>query len=96
MSNVEIIIDWKALSSIDEIYASIFSQVQAPPWHGTNLDALNDSLVTGGINKFDPPYNFTNRNIGQTNKKLVKFQNVVIEIFIDSVRNNPGSKLAIN
>lgn len=45
--------NWK---SIDDVYNSLFATLGSPAWHGRNFDALNDSIVTGGINAVEVPY----------------------------------------
>ena len=40
----------------DDVYDAFFAAVDAPPWHGRNLDALNDSIANGEINKVEVPY----------------------------------------
>jgi hypothetical protein len=44
---------WK---SKDDFYEAILTALEAPPWHGRNADALNDSMGNGGINGVEPPY----------------------------------------
>jgi Barstar (barnase inhibitor) len=39
-----------------DFYDGLFAAVEAPWWHGTNLDALIDSMVHGDINAIEPPY----------------------------------------
>jgi hypothetical protein len=39
-----------------DFYESILAVLEAPHWHGTNVNALIDSMLYGGINGIDPPY----------------------------------------
>ena len=78
-----------------DILRSILQQVEAPDWHGIGLDALEDSLVVGRINKGQPPYNFYIRNFKAENENLIDFQNNLIEIFLDCVRKYDGSTITI-
>lgn len=39
--------EWRV---VEDAYAVLLPAIGAPHWHGHNLDALNDSLVTGSIN----------------------------------------------
>ncbi|MBD5779657.1 barstar family protein [Pelagicoccus sp. NFK12] len=77
-------IDWNQISTVDEFYDTVLPQSEAPSWHGRNLNALNDSWVTGGINRGGPPYNFRiqkknyrkgrnerNRNCGRRNSQRI-------------------------
>ncbi len=39
-----------------DFYESLLAVLEAPHWHGCNINALVDSMVYGGINGIDPPY----------------------------------------
>jgi hypothetical protein len=39
-----------------DFYDSILPLLEAPHWHGVNMNALVDSMFYGGINGVDPPY----------------------------------------
>ncbi|HEY3237552.1 MAG TPA: barstar family protein [Polyangiaceae bacterium] len=43
-------------TSQEDFYAALLPALGAPAWHGHNLDALNDSIVGGGINTVNPPF----------------------------------------
>jgi len=45
-----------AWASIDDFMDAILSALDAPPWHGRNIDALLDSAIPGQINGVTPPY----------------------------------------
>jgi len=92
---MEIIIDWKNISTPEEFYSVFLPQVDAPEWHGHNLNALNDGLVNGDINGLNPPYKITNLNISQTKEAIVDFQSSVFEIFIDSAKEYSGSEIKV-
>jgi RNAse (barnase) inhibitor barstar len=63
MSNMpEIILDAADWKCADDVYNAFFAAVGAPSWHGRNLDALNDSIATGEINKVEVPYRLIVRN----------------------------------
>lgn len=62
--------NWK---TTDDVYNAFFSVVGAPPWHGRNFDALNDSIATGQINEIEVPYRLVIRNfdlIGVAARKM--------------------------
>lgn len=61
--NMEVIIDWSTIATSEESYNVFLLQVDAPSWHGRNLDALNDSLVSGDINGINPLYKIISLNI---------------------------------
>jgi len=46
----EIHLDGRAWTSPSDFYNAFLPAVHAPSWHTRSLDALNDSLLTGGIN----------------------------------------------
>lgn len=87
----KLLIDWANLTNRREFYAHAFEQMQAPGWHGDNLDALNDSWVTGGICSSGPPYTFVFRNESALTPELSEFARRVLEIAEDSIRENGGS-----
>ncbi len=60
---MEIIIDWAKVKSEDDFYNIFLPQVKAPEWHGRNLDALTDSVVTGDVNSIEPSYTIHNVNL---------------------------------
>lgn len=44
---------WK---SIDDFYDTMLAALEAPNWHGRNVNALVDSMWGGSINGIEPPY----------------------------------------
>jgi RNAse (barnase) inhibitor barstar len=48
-------IDISSCKTVDDFYCILLSALEAPDWHGRNLDALWDS-VTSDINNVMPPY----------------------------------------
>jgi len=50
-----IFIDISGCKTVDDFYCVLLSALDAPDWHGRNLDALWDS-VTSDINNVMPPY----------------------------------------
>ena len=55
---MEINLDGSNWQTEDDFIESVLTAVQAPSWHGRNYNALRDSLVVGGINGIEPPYDF--------------------------------------
>ena len=95
---MEIIIDWKKIKTEDDFYNCFLPPVKAQSWHGRNLDALNDSLVTGDINEIEPPYFIKNINSNSSNESILEFQSKVFLIFSDAAivnikRSNERRKL---
>jgi RNAse (barnase) inhibitor barstar len=48
-----------------EFYEDLLSALDAPFWHGRNLNALYDSIVWGDINGVEPPYTVHIRNLSR-------------------------------
>lgn len=48
-------IDISDCKTVDDFYGILLSSLDAPDWHGRNLDALWDS-ITSDINNVMPPY----------------------------------------
>ena len=91
----QIKIDWKEVASEDDFYDYFLPQVEAPSWHGRNLDALNDSLINGNINGIEPPYCIININSNSSNKFVVEFRRKVFSIFVDAVIESKGIEIIL-
>jgi hypothetical protein len=87
----QILVDWAAINSIAELWDVLCYQAQEPVWHGRNLNALNDSWVTGDINPTGPPYEFKFLNCDCINPSINNVAIRVMEIARDSVQENGGS-----
>lgn len=48
-------VDISDCKTVDDFYGILLSSLEAPDWHGRNLDALWDS-ITSDINNVMPPY----------------------------------------
>ena len=48
-------IDISGCETVNDFYGILLSSLDAPDWHGRNLDALWDS-ITSDINNVMPPY----------------------------------------
>ncbi|NRB81898.1 MAG: barstar family protein [Saccharospirillaceae bacterium] len=90
---MEILVNWMDVKSEDHFYELFLPQLNAPDWHGDNLNALNDSLVTGDIMGSAPPWFFHNINISKVLPELLEFQSKVLQIFNDSIAEGNGSKV---
>lgn len=84
---MEIIINWGDIKSENEFYEVFFRQVDAPEWHGRNLNALADSIVTGDINNIEPPYTIRSIDVSNIAESLEEFQLLVLNIFNEAVAN---------
>ena len=74
-------IDWGEVSTEIEFFEIFLPQVKAPNWHGRNLNALADSIVTGDINGTEPPYTICNIGTESVSGNIKSFQVEVFEIF---------------
>jgi RNAse (barnase) inhibitor barstar len=86
-------IDWSAITDYDKFYDYILPLMEAPSWHGRNLDAFHDSWITGGICKSGPPFNFIFRNSDSPKNAYKEFVDTIEEIASESVREHGGSLL---
>jgi RNAse (barnase) inhibitor barstar len=83
-------IDWALVRTQRDFYESVLEQMAAPPWHGRNLDALNDSWVTGGVCASGPPYEFEFLNRHQLAPGLEPFARIAEALARESVREHGG------
>jgi len=85
-----VVIDWQEITDIECFYTHIFKQIEAPKWHGKNLNALQDSLVSGGISLVGPPFNYYLASEDYVISDLKEFAIAVREIFKESVQEFGG------
>lgn len=90
---MKIYIDWNLISKVDDFYSQLFPKLEAPDWHGRNLNALRDSLVSGGINKVEPPFCVINLNVEPLNGELKDTFLAVNEIYEEA--NLGGRKIRV-
>ena len=90
---MELMVDWAAIKTPEEFYEYLLPILNAPEWHGRNLNALNDSVVTGGIYESGPPFNIEHINCSKSVGGIREFQLTVISIFTESVIQNGGSQI---
>jgi hypothetical protein len=86
-----IAVDWTLISCEREMWDVLCQQGKEPAWHGRNLDALNDSWVSGGIGEAGPPYRFRFLNCTRIIGPLAEAAAAVMEIARASVAENGGS-----
>jgi RNAse (barnase) inhibitor barstar len=65
-------LDAKSWSTVLDFYDALLAALGAPPWHGTNIDALIDSMVWGGINSVKPPYTIRVKNLSRSPTYVIK------------------------
>ena len=82
---MEIVVDWNQINSEEQFYNLLLPVLEAPSWHGRNLDALADSLVTGSINSVEPPFTLVSIGTGLNLRPDMKaFQLKVLTIFVEA------------
>jgi len=81
---MEITIDWNQIKTEEDFYRSFLPKLNAPEWHGHNLDALSDSLITGSINGIEPPYTIVSLNTDADLGSLKDFQLKILAILAES------------
>ncbi len=84
-------IDWSRIKYAGQFYDLVLPQCGSPGWHGRNLNALNDSWVTGGICENGPPFCFRVVNQDATPYGLIDMANSVLEIIHHSIATHGGS-----
>ena len=92
---MEIIVNWKVIDTEEMFYEQFLSQVNAPEWHGRNLDALADSIITGDINGIEPPYLIKNINSNSAPEAIKEFQNKVLTVFTEAAMEPREIKVEI-
>jgi len=78
----EIIISASELRTADNFYDAFLAAAGAPSWHGHNLNALWDSIVTGNINQIEPPYRVMITGVDQTSAECRQ----MIDRFVSLIR----------
>lgn len=66
-------LDASAWKSPDDVYNSLFAKLGSPVWHGRNFNALNDSIVTGGINSVDVPFKLLIHGLHSSTNEVKEF-----------------------
>lgn len=90
---MKIFIDWKEVTTEGDFYNSMLSQLEAPDWHGRNLDALADSLINGDINGIEPPFCIINLNVSAISEQMQGFSDKVAKIYVEA--NEQGRKIRV-
>ena len=90
---MKVFVDWGKITAPEDFYLQVLPQVEAPEWHGENLDALADSLVAGSINGIEPPFCVINLNVGSLKEDLRDFFSRVKEIYEEA--SSVGRKIRV-
>lgn len=73
--------DW---SQPGDFYEALLPRLNAPDWHGRNLDALWDSLTRGQINGLEPPFAVKVFNTANFSSELRDFMARAEALFADA------------
>lgn len=92
---MEILINWKEIDSEEMFYEKFLPQVDAPDWHGRNLDAVGDSIVTGDVNGIEPPYTIKNINTSKSPESIKDFQGKILDVFVEAAMEPRDIKVII-
>jgi len=81
----QIHLDAKRWRTREDVYAALLEALGAPAWHGHNFDALRDSIVTGSINKVEPPFSIRISNSQLAGGEAQEFMGKLTDLFQDFV-----------
>jgi RNAse (barnase) inhibitor barstar len=87
-----IVLDATRWRARDDFWEALLSALEAPEWHGRNLDALWDTLTEGAkydlgpdpasyINGVQPPFQVDVRNVDKASKEVHDLLAAVAELF---------------
>ena len=79
-----LLLDGSAWRDEEDFYRAFLVAVEAPEWHGHNLDALRDSIIAGSINKVEPPFTVAVRGARAWPASFAIFMREVESIFSDA------------
>ena len=85
-----VLVDWSKIKDIEGFYTTVLPQTEAPGWHGHNLDAIQDSWVTGDICSSGPPFKFHFIRFNDIKSDLKPFSEIVMEVANESVKMHGG------
>jgi RNAse (barnase) inhibitor barstar len=95
MKPKHVVIDWTQIDSPDAFYETVLPQLRSPEWHGRNLDALSDGLITGQINDLEPPYIVEMLGVHNIPDHLAGFAKSIIAIWFEAARERAGIEIRI-
>jgi len=67
----------------EHFYQALLPKLEAPSWHGHNLDALDDSIFAGGINRIEAPLHIRIVRSGDISVRMQDFLRQVQRMFVD-------------
>ena len=78
--------DAKTWTNVVPIYDALLSALEAPEWHGYNLNALIDSMVYGDINIVEPPYTLRFKNVGYASEDVQEHLSIIVRYIGEAVQ----------
>jgi RNAse (barnase) inhibitor barstar len=79
-----LLLDGSTWREREDFFQAFLKAVEAPAWHGHNLDALRDSIVVGSINGVAPPFSVAVRGSRSWPADLALFMREVESIFVEA------------
>jgi len=89
MLNIDL--DASKWTTVDDVYSDLLPALKAPPWHGRNLDALDETVSEGNprddarpekfTNGVRPPYHIHIRKISLSSEAVREFLPRLEEVF---------------
>ena len=79
-----LIVDIASAKTREDIFVLLLKAMDAPTWHGKNLDAIDESVAHGGNDTIEPPYSVTFINAARLSSDLRHELLRVKEIFVDA------------
>jgi RNAse (barnase) inhibitor barstar len=74
-------LDASRWSGQKHFFEALLPKLGAPAWHGHNLDAVQDSIFTGGINEIEPPFHIKVLGVEHLSPRMKNFLAKVERIF---------------
>jgi RNAse (barnase) inhibitor barstar len=78
----------------DDFYNALLPALGAPPWHGHNLDALNDTIGGDDINDVKLPFHIRIVNIAALPPEMLAVLKEIDEPITD-LRNRHGKEVSV-
>jgi RNAse (barnase) inhibitor barstar len=80
----KVLLDGRSWVSTDDFYEAVLTALGAPVWHGRNLDALDETLRAGDVNRLNPPLDIEIRgmdSMGEDARKTVeRFKDLIDDL----------------
>jgi RNAse (barnase) inhibitor barstar len=76
--------DLAGCTTSQDVYERVLAALDAPDWHGRNLDALWDSVTAGDINGLDPPYRIEVLGYRKLTEELRNLVEMIEKVFVDA------------